>query len=201
MGTRDPRVDAYVEGAEPFARPVLRHLRDLVHAAVPDASETIKWGFPHFEHRGILCSMAAFSHHCAFGFWKGELVVGDSPAAREAMGHFGRIASLDDLPPDEEVVALVRRAAELNEQGVKAPRSKTRARPEVQAPPVLLDALRATPATWSAWEAFPPSHRREYAEWIAEAKSDATRARRVATAVEWIAGGKSRNWKYERPRG
>jgi hypothetical protein len=198
MGTRNPRVDAYIQKAEPFARPVLMRLREIVHRACPDVVETIKWSMPCFEHHGMLCNMASFKRHCAFGFWKGALVVGDSPAAEEAMGHFGRIASLDDLPPEEEIAALVRRAAELNEQGVKAPRTKTRARAEIPTPDDLLDALREREDALARWEAFPPSHRREYAEWITEAKGQATRARRVATAAEWIAGGKGRNWKYER---
>jgi hypothetical protein len=200
MGTRDPRIDAYIQKAEPFARPILMHLREIVHRACPDVVETTKWGMPYFEHRGPLCSMASFKRHCAFGFWKGALVVGDSPAAEEAMGHFGRIASLDDLPPEEEIAALVRRAMELNEQGVKAPRTKTAARAEIPTPDALLDALRDPEGALARWDAFPPGQRREYAEWIAEAKTDATRQRRIATAAEWIAEGKTRNWKYERKR-
>jgi hypothetical protein len=198
MGTRDPRIDAYVEKARPFAQPILRHLREVVHRACPEVAETMKWSMPHFDYRGTLCSMAAFKGHCTFGFWKGALVVGDSPAAEEAMGHFGRIASLDDLPPEEEIAALVRRAMELNEQGVKAPRTKTPRRAEVEPPAELLDAL--SEQARAAWDRMPPSHRREYAEWITEAKTDATRRRRIATAAEWIAEGKGRNWKYERPR-
>jgi hypothetical protein len=198
MGTRDPRVDAYVGKAEPFARPILLHLREVVHRACPEVQETIKWGMPAFEHRGPLCSMASFKRHCSFGFWKGALLLGDAPAAGEGMGHFGRVASLDDLPPEEEIATLVRRAAELNEQGVKAPRTKTRARAEIPTPDDLLAALREREGALARWEAFSPSHRREYAEWITEAKADATRARRIATAAEWIAEGKGRNWKYER---
>lgn len=198
MGTRDPRVDAYVEQAEPFARPILTELRERVHRACPEVAETMKWGFPHYEHRGLLCSMAAFKRHCALGFWKGALLVGDAPAAREGMGHLGRIEILDDLPPEQEMAALLRRAVELNEQGVKAPRTRTGSRPDVPVPEPLLEALAAHGGPLERWEAFAPSHRREYAEWIADAKTEATRARRVATAVEWIAEGKSRNWKYGR---
>ena len=200
MAVRDPRIDAYIEKAEPFARPILEHLRETVHRACPEVVETTKWGMPYFEYRGTLCSMASFKSHCAFGFWKGALVMGDTPAAEEAMGHFGRITSLDDLPPEEEIAALVRRAMELNEQGVKAPRTKTAARAEVATPDELLEALREAEGALSRWDAFPPGQRREYAEWIAEAKTDATRQRRIATAVEWIAEGKTRNWKYERKR-
>ena len=200
MGTRDPRIDAYIEKAEPFARPILAHLRETVHRACPEVAETTKWGMPYFDYRGTLCSMASFKGHCAFGFWKGALVMGDSPAAEEAMGHFGRIASLDDLPPEEEIAALVRRAMELNERGVKAPRTKTAARADVAPPDELLRALQEAEGALARWDAFPPGRRREYAEWIAEAKTDATRQRRIATAVEWIGEGKSRNWKYERKR-
>lgn len=201
MGRRDPRVDAYIERAAPFARPILTHLRELVHRACPEAEETMKWGMPFFDHRGPLCNLAAFKGHCAFGFWKGALLVDDAATAAEAMGHFGRITSPADLPPDAEVEALVRRAAALNEEGVKAPRTKTAPRASAEAPPALLAALEASPAARAAWEGFTPGKRREYEAWIAEAKTDATRARRVATAVGWIAEGKSRNWKYERPRG
>jgi hypothetical protein len=198
MGTRDPRIDAYIEAAAPFARPVLTHLRDVVHRACPEVVETWKWSFPHFEDRGLLCSMAAFRGHCAFGFRKGALVVGDD-ARSDAMGQFGRIATLDDLPSPEALEALVRRAAALNEAGMAAPRSTTRrAAPEV--PDALLAALRARPEAMQRWSALPPSHRREYAEWVAGARTEATRARRVATSVEWIAEGLGRNWKYQRPR-
>lgn len=200
MGTRDPRIDAYIEAAAPFARPTLAHLRALVHRACPEVQETVKWGMPFFDHHGPLCNLAAFKAHCAFGFWKGALLVDDRAVADEAMGHFGRITSLGDLPPDEEIEALVRRAAALNEQGVNAPRTRTAPRAPADAPPPLLDALRAREGAMERWEALPPSHRREYATWVAEAKTEATRARRIVTAVEWISEGKSRNWKYERPR-
>ena len=200
MGTRDPRIDAYIEKAELFARPILEHLRETVHRACPEVVETTKWGMPYFDHRGPLCSMASFKRHCVFGFWKGELVVGEDSAAEEAMGQFGRIASLDDLPPEAEITALIRRAMELNEQGVKAPRTKTAARARIETPEALLEALRGSGGAMARWDAFPPGQRREYAEWIADAKTDATRQRRIATAVEWIAEGKTRNWKYERKR-
>jgi uncharacterized protein YdeI (YjbR/CyaY-like superfamily) len=200
MGSRDPRGDAYIERSAEFARPVLSRLREIVHAACPEVQETIKWGAPHFEYRGLLCHMAAFKRHCAFGFWKGALIVErDGPRAEKAMGQFGRIASLDDLPPEAELAGYVHEAMRLNEAGVKSPtRSDSRPKPEAAVPEDLAAALRENPAAGAAFEAFPPGHRREYVEWITGAKTDATRQRRIATAVEWIAEGRSRNWKYER---
>jgi hypothetical protein len=196
---RDPRVDAYIEAAAPFARPILSRLREGVHRACPEATETIRWGLPHFEHRGILCSMAAFRAHCCFGFWKGSLVVGDTAAVEEAMGHLGRIGSLEDLPDDAGLERLVRRAAELNERGVRAERAtKAARRAELPLPDDLRGALERGGAM-TAWERFAPSHRREYLAWVEEAKRPETRARRVATTAEWVAEGRSRNWKYERP--
>lgn len=200
MGARDPRVDAYIEAAADFARPILAHLRTVVHAACPGVVETIKWGFPHFEHGGILCSMASFREHCAFGFWKGSLVLGAAASGEQAMGQFGRIRSLADLPPDETLRGYVAEAARLNAAGVRPPRGPRKREPgaAVVVPDALARALEAQPAAAAAFAAFSPSQRREYADWVAEAKTDATRARRVATAVEWIAEGKQRNWKYER---
>ena len=200
MGAHDPRVDAYIDASADFARPILAHLRAVVHDACPDVEETIKWGFPHFTRHGIVCSMASFKAHCAFGFWKGALVVGAGAAGEEAMGQFGRIRSVADLPPDATLRAYVAEAARLNEAGVKPP---TRARKRESAaaaavPDALSRALDAHPTAAGVFAGFSPSQRREYAEWVADAKSDATRDRRVATAVEWIAEGKARNWKYER---
>lgn len=201
MGTRDPRVDAYIEKSRDFARPILSHVRESVHAACPDVEETMKWGFPHFMYHGILGSMASFKEHCGFGFWKGALVLGDDAEVDGPVWQFGRLTSVADLPPDAEFAALVRRAMELNEQGVPAPnRSRGVPAATAEAPDDLLAALRENGGALEVWEGFPPGKRRDYVEWLADAKTDATRRRRLATAVEWIAEGKSRNWKYERPR-
>jgi len=203
MGTRDPRVDAYIANAAEFARPILSHLRDVVHAGCPEVKETIKWGFPHFEHKGILCSMAAFKSHCAFGFWKGSVLAQKHPdlAAAEdpAMGQLGRITALADLPDEETLLLYVREAAALNDQGVKAPnRSKPRKDRPVEVPDDLMAALRGNPQALATFEGFNPSNKREYVEWVTEAKSEETRKRRLDTAVEWMAEGKVRNWKYVR---
>lgn len=198
MGTRDPRVDAYIERAEDFAKPILRHLRETVHAASPDIEETMKWSFPHFMYDGIVCSMASFKKHCAFGFWKESLILGNDPERKnEGMGQFGRITSIEDLPPREAIIGYVQEGVRLNEEGVKAPKPATATkREEIEVPEALRTALEENTEAATRFEELPPSHRREYAEWIAEAKREATRDRRIATAIEWIAEGKPRNWKY-----
>jgi uncharacterized protein YdeI (YjbR/CyaY-like superfamily) len=201
MGSRDPRVDAYIAKAAPFARPVLTYIRAAVHAGCPDVEEGIKWGFPHFMHKGILCSMASFKAHCTFGFWKRSLVDAGPRGAKtdEAMGQFGRIAAVADLPGERALKALVRKAAALNDQGVKAPGPGKRApTPAPAAPPDLLEALKGSAKARAAFDDFSASHRREYIEWISSAKRDETRQRRIDAAVRMMAEGKSQNWKYER---
>lgn len=200
MSASNPQVDAYIERAEPFARPILRYLREVVHEAHPGIEETIKWGMPYFVRKGNVCGMAAFQAHCAFGFWKGEMVLGDAgPKVDEGMGQFGRITAVEDLPPRAQLLTWVRRAVELNEKGVKAPRpgAKRKEAPPVELHPAFEAALQGAPAARASFDAMRPSHRREYALWIAEAKRDATREKRIATALTWIQEGKSRNWKYE----
>lgn len=195
-GVRDPRVDDYIEGAEEFARPILRHLRETVHAACPDLDETMKWGFPHFMREGIVCSMAAFKRHCAFGFWKEKLVLEEHGApTEEAMGQFGRITSVSDLPSRDTIIAHVRKAVKLNEDGVKVPRT-ARSRKELEVPEPFRKALDENPEAAAAFAGFSPSHRHEYVEWISEAKREETRTRRIAKAIEWLTEGKPRNWKY-----
>lgn len=201
MGTRDPRVDAYIGKSAPFARPILDHLREVVHEACPEVEETMKWSAPHFTYKGLLCGMMAFKAHCSFGFWKGELVVDEKERKAEAMGQFGCITSVTDLPPRDVVVRYVKRAMELNEQGVKAPSRGGAARkpkPEIPVPPELSRALARNRKAREAFEGLSPGKRREYLEWIAGAKRDDTRAKRLATTVEWLEEGKTLNWKYTR---
>ena len=195
MGKKDPRVDAYIEKSADFAKPILKHLRKVVHAAVPDVEETTKWRVPHFDYNGeMMCSMAAFKTHCAFGFWKGSLVLGDK-AKRDAAGHLGRLASMEDLPSDKTLTGYIKQAAKLNEKGVKVARVM-RAKSELAVPGDFMAALRKNKKALVTFETFSPSHKREYVEWIIEAKADATRERRMAAALEWLAAGKARNWKY-----
>jgi len=198
MPRTDPRVDAYIAKAAPFARPVLTHLRKVVHAAVPGVEETLKWGMPHFMHGGILCGFAAFKAHCAFHVRGAETLLGEA-VRDDAMGQFGRIAAVSDLPPPGTLIKLLRAAAERIEAKAKAPRAARKApRPEAKVPPDLAAALKRSARARTTFEGFSPSRRREYVEWIVEAKSGETRARRLAQAIAWMAEGKARNWKYER---
>jgi uncharacterized protein YdeI (YjbR/CyaY-like superfamily) len=197
MAKRDPRVDAYIAKSADFAKPILKYLREVIHEACPPVEETIKWGFPHFTYQGILCATASFKEHCALVLWKGSLIEGDGE--RDAMGHLGKIRKLSDLPSKKVLASYIKKAMKLNEAGIKSPtRSKPKVKRPVVIPAELKGALASNKKASAAFEAFPPSHRREYAEWIAEAKGEDTRKRRVDQAVEWIASGKSRNWKYQR---
>ncbi len=203
MPTTDPRVDAYIAKSPDFAKPLLTHLRRLVHAACPQVQETMKWSFPHFMHQGIVCSMAAFKHHCAFGFWNhARLLPGHSTPARSSgggMGQFGRLTALSDLPADKTLLELIAKAAALNDAGVKRPvRPVPERRPPLRLPAFLVAALKKSPRARATFDAFSYSHKKAYVEWLSEAKSEPTRQKRLATALAWLAEGKSRNWKYER---
>lgn len=198
MGKLEPRVDAYIDRAAPFAQPVLRHLRALVHEVCPHAEEIIKWGFPHFDYLGPFCSMAAFKGHCAFTLWKGQLLFAEAEAEAKtgAMGQFGKLTKVQDLPSKRSMTGYLRKAMKLNEAGIKTPRAPG-SQSELVVPAELTAALRRDARARNCFATLSPGHRREYAEWIAEAKRPETRAKRVATAVEWLAEGKRRNWKYE----
>jgi uncharacterized protein YdeI (YjbR/CyaY-like superfamily) len=198
MGTRDPRVDAYISKAAPFAQPILTSIRETVHASCPEVEEAIKWRFPHFLYKGMLCSMASFKQHAAFGFWKGSLVTG-GPRSADAMGHFGRLTTVSDLPSKTVMAGLIRKAAALNDQGVKEPRAKRKPAPAaIRVPTDLSAALEKNKKARAGFAALSPSHKREYLQWITEAKGAETRARRLAQTIQWLAEGKSRNWKYDR---
>jgi len=227
MGSRDPRVDAYIAKSAGFARPILTHLRELVHATVPEVTEEVKWGMPAFSYKGMMVGFAAFKEHAALNFWKHKLIFGEE-RPDDAMGSFGRITTLADLPADEVLAGYLREAKRLNDEGVRAPPrekpAEERKEPAVPddlvaaletspaamehfekfsprepaVPDDLLAALETNPAAMEHFEKFSPSKRKDYVEWITEAKSGATRKKRLDTAVEWIAEGKGRNWKYER---
>jgi uncharacterized protein YdeI (YjbR/CyaY-like superfamily) len=173
-------------------------LRKLVHAGCPEVEETMKWSFPHFMHQGILCGMGAFKQHCTFGFWKRELVLGKNHGAAEedSMGQFGRITALADLPPEKILLGYIRKAAALNEAGVKSPARKPRAKKKLVVPAAFTAALKKNKTALATFENFSPSHKREYVEWITGAKREETRNSRLATAIAWLAEGKSRHWKY-----
>lgn len=199
MPTIDPRVDEYIAKAPEFAQPILSHLRAVIHEACPDVEETIKWSMPNFVYHGILANMAAFKQHCAFGFWKAELLLSEADdKGKEAMGQFGRITSVKDLPPKKVLAAYVKRAMALNAEGVKTPsRAKPKAARPLTVPDYFVTALEASPAARQHFEAFSTSARREYVDWLEEAKTETTRLRRMDQAIEWIAEGKQRNWKYQ----
>ncbi|MEO8677686.1 MAG: YdeI/OmpD-associated family protein [Vicinamibacterales bacterium] len=197
MTPTDPRVDAYIQQAAPFAKPILVHLRKVVHEACPEVQETMKWSFPHFDYKGIFCAMASFKQHATFGFWKGSLLAAKLPKVDEkAMGQFGRIASMDDLPPAKTLARIVKAAARLNDDGVKVVRARKAKKAPLKPPADLMTALKRKPKALAAFKAFSAGQQREYVEWITEARREATRASRLATAVGWIAEGKPRNWKY-----
>lgn len=200
MGSKDPRIDAYIARAAPFAQPILRHLRKIVHAGCPEAEETMKWSSPHFMHKGMLCGMAAFKQHCAFGFWKGALIFeGDKNARREAMGHFGRITALSDLANEKALIGYVKKAVALNEAGVKSPtRSKAKGQPQpLRIPDYFAAALQKNKKALRTFEMFSPSKQKEYVQWLVEAKREETRKQRLAISIQWLAEGKARNWKYQ----
>lgn len=198
MGTREPRVDAYIVKSSEFARPILEHIREVVHVACPEAEEAMKWSFPCFMYKGMLCSMAAFKEHCSFGFWKSELVFDKPDEGEKGMGQFGRLTRVADLPSKKTLTGYIKKAMTLNDEGVKAPsRSKPKAPPKpVVFPDDLAKALKANAKALATFEKFAPGQKREYVDWITEAKTQATRTKRLETAVEWMAEGKKRNWKY-----
>jgi uncharacterized protein YdeI (YjbR/CyaY-like superfamily) len=199
MPRRDPRIDDYIAKSAEFARPVLRHLRAVVHAACPGVEEDIKWGMPAFSYRGgLMCGTAAFKQHCTFGFWKAALILGpDGKSAEKAMGQFGRITSVAELPSRRILTGYIKQAMVLNETGAKVSKPRSKPKPPVRLPADLSAALKKNSKARATYDGFSPSHRRDYVEWITEAKGAETRQRRVSTAVEWMAEGKSRNWKYE----
>jgi uncharacterized protein YdeI (YjbR/CyaY-like superfamily) len=199
MATKDPRIDAYIAKSADFAKPILKHLRKVVHAGCPEVVETLKWSMPHFDHKGVMCGMAAFKEHCAFGFWKADLVIERGEGTEKSgMGSFGCIKSLADLPSEKTLVGYVKKAAALNEAGIKAPgRTQPKKRAPIPVPDYFTAALKKNAKARKAFESFPPSHRREYLEWITEAKREETRNERMATSIKWLSEGKARHWKYQ----
>ena len=199
LASRNPRFDAYIADAAPFARPILAHLRDVVHAACPEVVETIKWSRPFFDYRGgTLCFMSAFKAHCALGFWRGKELDGlPQQQGEDGMGHFGRIGSVDDLPSRRELTRHIKAAMKLAESTTKPVRARAAPKADAALPDDLQHALRKVPAAAKHFAGFSPSAKREYIDWICEAKRAETRASRIASTVEWSADNKTRNWKYQ----
>ena len=199
MPSKDPRIDEYIAQAAPYAQPILQRLRLVVHRACPGVIETMKWSTPSFEYHGFLCGIAAFKSHCTFGLWKDKLVrTRGGVSAGRILDAVGKVASVDDLPDEAALGRLIKLAAGLNEQGVKEARKKPAPKGPVEVPDDLKKALEKNKKAKAAFEGFSPSHKREYVEWIAEAKQQATRARRLEQSIKWMAEGKVRNWKYAR---
>jgi uncharacterized protein YdeI (YjbR/CyaY-like superfamily) len=193
MARKNPRVDSYIKRSQPFARPILKHLRTLVHRGCPNCEELIKWQLPFFDYKGPVCFMAAFKEHAAFGFWKGKLLFGSED--KGAMGHFGRITSLNDLPSDKEMVGYIKKAADLNERGVQPKRAR-RGTQKVTVPADLKAALTKNSKAKETFENFSYSHRKEYVDWITDAKREETRQKRLKTTIQWLSEGKPQNWRY-----
>jgi len=195
MPSRDPRIDAYIAKSADFAKPILEHLRNVVHAACPEVEESIKWSCPHFLYHGkLMCSMAAFKQHCSFHFWHGKEVIGETD--KEGMGQFGKLTSVKALPSKKELFAYVRKSITLREAGVTRQHATPTRKPPLKLPDDFAALLKKHTSARKTYEAFSSSAQREYVAWITEAKTDATRQKRVATALEWLAEGKHRNWKY-----
>jgi uncharacterized protein YdeI (YjbR/CyaY-like superfamily) len=195
----DPRVDAYIAKAPEYSKPILTYLRRVVHSACPQVEETMKWSRPHFNYNGMLCGMSAFKEHCAFGFWKGSLLVkeGDNKNS-DGMGQFGRITTVKDLPAKKQITGYIHAAMKLNDAGINtASRTNRKPRKPLPVPADLAAALKKNKAARATFANFSPSNQREYVEWLVEAKAEETRKRRLATTIEWLAEGKSRNWKYQ----
>jgi uncharacterized protein YdeI (YjbR/CyaY-like superfamily) len=203
MGKKIKQVDAYIAKSADFAKPILRHLRELVHKACPEVQEVIKWGFPNFDYKGVMCSMAAFKEHCSFGFWKASFMRDPKKilqvSDRGSMGNFDRISSLKDLPTDKILIDFIKQSAELNDKGVKR---KVKVTPKgsksIDTPDYFAKALKKNKVAEEIFENFAYSHRKEYIMWFEEAKTEDTRNKRIAQAIEWISEGKGRNWKYEK---
>jgi uncharacterized protein YdeI (YjbR/CyaY-like superfamily) len=202
MGKHDPRIDAYIAKSADFAKPILTHIREVVHSASPLIDETVKWSMPFFEYKGPICMMSAFKQHCGFGFWKSsrlndphKLLQGSD--AEAAAGSFGRIVTLEDLPSDEALADFIRQMIAINESGIKEVKKPAAPKAEISMPTDFQNLLDENAAAKAHYEKFSPSKQREYLEWFVEAKSEATRDKRMQQALEWIAEGKSRNWKYQ----
>jgi uncharacterized protein YdeI (YjbR/CyaY-like superfamily) len=200
MGKRSARIDEYIASSADFAKPILEHLRELVHKGCPDVVETIKWGAPSFDYKGPFFGFASFKQHCAFGFWKAKLLKDPdgyvTPHEATAWGSFGKIKTIKDLPSNKVILDFIKQAKKLNDDGVKLPSRAKKASKPITVPAYFSKALQSNKKALAVFTAFSPSNKREYIEWITEAKTETTREKRLKTALEWLAQGKVRNWKY-----
>lgn len=201
MPSYEPKIDAYIEQAKDFAKPILLHIRELVHKTCPNVDETIKWGFPHFSYCGeMMCGMASFKQHCSFGFWKASLMkdstLMENAKSESAMGHLGKITSLKDLPSDKKIVSYIKEAMKLNEDGIKVIKPKSTPIKNLIIPDYITKAIKKNKTAFEVFTAFAPSHKKEYVQWIDEAKTEETKQKRLTQTIEWLQEGKPRNWKY-----
>lgn len=203
MIKKDKRIDAYIEKAQPFAKPILNHLRKLIHTGNSQVEETVKWGMPSFDYKGPFCSMASFKQHAVFGFWKGKLLKDPdnylqerSAQGGDAMGNLGRITSVKDLPPDNVIIDFIKQAKKLNDEGVKLPSKLIKPKAALLIPDYFMNALKKNKKAFFTFENFSYSNKKEYVLWVTEAKTAETRNSRLKTSVEWMSEGKIRNWKY-----
>ena len=201
MGKKDNRVDQYIAKAQPFARPILEHAREIIHKTCPDVIEVMKWSCPHFDYKGeILCAIAAFKEHAAIRMWKAPLLEDPKGLLKEdgSAGNFGKIHSVADMPSDKVLSQFLKQAMKLNEAGVKVEKNVVKKEIKTDAPDYFMKALKKNKAALKTYEAFSPGNKRDYIVWVTEAKSEATRDARLATAIEWMAEGKTRLWKYKK---
>ncbi len=199
MGKQDTRIDAYISKSAEFAKPILHHLRKLVHEACPDTVETIKWGMPFFDYKGPLCNLASFKQHCSFGFWKSALMKDALELKnnnQQAMGNLGKITSVDDLPTDKKLKGWIKEAKKLNDEEVKLPKRKKNTKKEIEMPAEFEAALNKNKKALATFSNLSPSHKHEYLEWITEAKTGDTKNKRITSTIELLSDGKSRHWKY-----
>lgn len=204
MGAKDKRIDAYIAKSQDFAKPIMEHIRKLIHKNCPYVTETLKWGMPAFEYKGPFMGFAAFKEHFALFFWKSAIMKDSNVLmganSKGAMGNIGRIESIEDLPKDAVLARWIKEAKKLNDDGIKINKKEKpkHERKEYKMPAYFQKELNSNKKAKQVFEKFPPSHKREYLEWIIEAKTEVTRNKRMATAIEWLTEGKSRNWKYQR---
>jgi uncharacterized protein YdeI (YjbR/CyaY-like superfamily) len=196
-------IDNYISKSAGFAKPVLRYLRKLVHDTCPDSEEKMKWGMPYFDYKGeMMCSMAAFKQHAVFSFWKAALmkdkILLENARSEVAMGHLGKITSLKDLPSDKKVIAWIKEAMKLNDEGKKLIKAKPVTQKELIIPDYFITAVKKNKKAWATFNDFSLAAKKEYLQWVTEAKAEATRNKRLLHSIEWMAEGKKRNWKYEK---
>ena len=201
MEQYDTRQDDYIAKAADFAQRILIHLRQLIHDTVPQIQETMKWGMPFYDHKGPVCQMAAFKQHCSFGFWKGSLLSDPHGLLErsDAMGNFGRITALTDLPADDILKQYILEAVDLNKKGTKVVKSKSTVKAPLVVPDYFSDVLKQHPQAETQFNEYSYSHKKEYLQWITEAKTEGTRQKRMLIAIQWLSEGKSRNWKHNSP--